>query len=81
MKNSLNHSRILMIASSALLTLIFIIFSIITNDEIINKVLDEVEDGQLTDATIGDTKRGLNEIKEGKGESIEKVAKEFGVKL
>ena len=37
MKNSLKHSRTLMIASSALLTLIFIIFSIITNDEIINK--------------------------------------------
>jgi len=50
-------------------------------DEIINKVLNEIEEGELTDNTIKDIKTGLKEIKEGKGESIEKVAKEFGVKL
>ena len=50
-------------------------------DEIINKILDEIEDGELTEETIDDIKTGLKEIKEGKGEPIEKVAKEFGVKL
>ena len=50
-------------------------------DEIINKVLNEIEEGELTEDTIKDIKTGLKEIKEGKGESIEKVAKEFGVKL
>ena len=50
-------------------------------DEIINKVLDEVEEGELSEETIEDLRAGLREIKEGKGESIEKVAKEFGVKL
>lgn len=50
-------------------------------DEILNKILDEIEEGELTEETIEDIKIGLKEIKEGKGESIEKVAKEFGVKL
>ena len=50
-------------------------------DEIINKVLDDVEEGELTEETVNDIKAGLREIREGKGESIEEVAKEFGVKL
>jgi len=50
-------------------------------DEIINKVLNEIEEGELSEDTITDIKVGLKEIKEGKGESIENVAKEFGVKL
>jgi predicted transcriptional regulator len=50
-------------------------------DEIINKVLDEVEEGELTDSAIADIKIGLREIREGKGKSIEDVAKEFGLKL
>ena len=50
-------------------------------DEIINKVLDEVEDGELSEETINDIRAGLMEIKQGKGEPIEKVAAEFGVKL
>ncbi len=50
-------------------------------DEIINKVLDEVEEGELTDEAIEDIKTGLREVKEGKGKSIEEVAKEFGLKL
>ena len=48
-------------------------------DEIINKLLDKEE--ELTEATINDLKNALNEVKEGKGETIENVAKEFGVKL
>lgn len=50
-------------------------------DEIINKVLDEVEEGELTDDAIADIKTGLREVKEGKGKPIEQVAKEFGLKL
>lgn len=50
-------------------------------DEIINKVLDEVEEGELTDDAIADIKTGLREIREGKGKAIEEVAKEFGLKL
>lgn len=50
-------------------------------DEIINKVLDEIEEGELTEETIEDIRIGLKEIKQGKGQSIENIAKEFGVKL
>ena len=50
-------------------------------DEIINKVLDEVEEGELTDDAIADIKVGLREIREGKGKRIEDIAKEFGLKL
>lgn len=50
-------------------------------DEVINKVLDDVEEGELTDEAIEDIKIGLKEIKKGKGESIEKVAKDFGITL
>ncbi len=50
-------------------------------DEIINKFLDEVEEGELTDDAIADIKTGLREIREGKGKPIEEVAKELGLKL
>ncbi|MFH1053451.1 MAG: hypothetical protein V1740_03475 [Candidatus Woesearchaeota archaeon] len=50
-------------------------------DEIINKLLNTVEEGELTDDAIRDIQSGLEEVKSGKGESIEDVAKEFGVKL
>ena len=50
-------------------------------DEIINKVLDEVEEGELTDEAIEDIKIGLREVREGKGKPIEQVAKELGLKL
>lgn len=50
-------------------------------DELINKILDEIEEGELTENTINDIKVALKEVKDGKGETIEEVAKEFGVKL
>jgi len=50
-------------------------------DEVINKILDDIEEGELTDEAIKDIEVALKEVKEGKGESIEKVAKEFGVRL
>ena len=43
--------------------------------------LDEIEEGELTDEAIKDIETALREVKEGKGEPIEKVAKEFGVRL
>tara|TARA_Y100000310_G_C20686319_1_gene819257 strand:- start:3305 stop:3535 length:231 start_codon:yes stop_codon:yes gene_type:complete len=50
-------------------------------DEIISKLMDSIEEGNLTDETIEDIKVGLKEVKEGKGEPIEDVAKEFGISL
>ena len=50
-------------------------------DEVINNVLDEVEDGMLSDDALKGIRIGLREIKEGKGESIEKVAKELGIEI
>lgn len=51
------------------------------NRKIINKLVDDVEEGELTEEAIENIKTGLKEIGEGKGEPIEKVAKKFGVKL
>ena len=50
-------------------------------DEILNKLIDEVEEGEMTDDAINDIQIALGEVKEGKGERIEDVAKELGVKL
>ena len=50
-------------------------------DELINNILDDVEEGELTDEAIDDIKIALREVKGGKGELIEDVANEFGVKL
>ena len=50
-------------------------------DEMINKLMNLLEEGELTDEAINDVKTGLKEVREGKGESIENVAKEFGVRL
>tara|TARA_Y100000310_G_scaffold109178_2_gene107618 strand:- start:2372 stop:2602 length:231 start_codon:yes stop_codon:yes gene_type:complete len=50
-------------------------------DEILNKIMDDIEEGQMTDEAIEDIRTGLQEIKDGKGEAIEDVAKEFGISL
>jgi len=50
-------------------------------DEVINKILNDIEEGQLTEETIEDIRKGLSEVKEGKGQPIEDVAMEFGIKL
>lgn len=50
-------------------------------DELLNKILDMVEEGELTDEAIKDIEISLKEAREGKGEPIGDVAKEFGVKL
>ena len=50
-------------------------------DEVINKIIDECEEGSLTDEAIEGIKRGLRDSKEGRISKIEDVAKKFGVKL
>ena len=50
-------------------------------DEIINKLIDETEEGQLTDEALKDIIEAKKEIREGKGQRIEEVAKELGIKL
>jgi len=50
-------------------------------DEILNNVLDEVEEDELTPEEIEDIKIALENVKQGKVKSIEQVAKEFGIKL
>ena len=50
-------------------------------DELINKLIDEVDEGELTDEAIESIKRGLDDIKKGRARSLQSVAKEFGVKL
>ncbi|MAE42905.1 hypothetical protein CMO93_03975 [Candidatus Woesearchaeota archaeon] len=50
-------------------------------DEVINKVLNNLEEGQLSDEVERDIKIGLREIKEGKGQPLEDVTEEMGIKL
>lgn len=50
-------------------------------DEIINKLIDEAEEGNLTDEAIKGIKQGLRDVKEGRISKIEDVAKELGIKL
>ncbi|MEA2036747.1 MAG: hypothetical protein U9O94_04525 [Nanoarchaeota archaeon] len=50
-------------------------------DEIINKLIDTSEEGELTDEALKDILEAKKEIREGKGQRIEDVAKELGIKL
>ncbi|GBE20342.1 hypothetical protein BMS3Abin17_01080 [archaeon BMS3Abin17] len=50
-------------------------------DEVLNNVLDEVEEDELTPEEIDDIKIALENVKKGKIKSIEQVAKELGVSL
>lgn len=50
-------------------------------DEILNKLMDDIEEGEFTEQTLDDIKEGIAQARSGKGEPLEDVAKEFGVKL
>lgn len=50
-------------------------------DEVINKMMDDIEEGELTENAIKDIQEGILEVKKGKGQRIEDVAKELGVNL
>lgn len=56
-------------------------FSKESYDELINKLIDSVEEEQLTDEALEDIQQSLRDVRAGKGESLEAVAKEFGVDL
>ena len=50
-------------------------------DEVINRLLDEVEDDTLTDEDVMELQEALVQVKQGKTISIENLSKELGVKL
>ena len=50
-------------------------------DELLNKVMDEIEEGQLTDEALKDIIEAKKEIRAGKGQKIEDIANELGIKL
>lgn len=50
-------------------------------DEVLNFLIDEAEDDELTSEEIEEIKIALDNVKKGKVKSIEQVAKELGVSL
>ena len=50
-------------------------------DFVLNKLIDEVEEDELSEDEIEDIKIALENVKKGKVESIEQVAKELGITL
>ncbi len=50
-------------------------------DEVINQLLDDSEVEVLTEKEIKEVEEGLEDIKQGRVQSIEKVAKNLNVKL
>ena len=50
-------------------------------DEVLNYLIDEVEEEELTSEEIDDIKIALDNVKKGKVYSIEEVAKELGIAL
>ena len=50
-------------------------------DEIINRLIQETEEGPLSDEEIKEIKEGLDDVKAGRVNSIGEVAKHFGVNL
>lgn len=50
-------------------------------DEVLNYLIDEAEDDELTAEEIEDIKIALEQVKQGKVTPIEDVAKELGITL
>jgi len=50
-------------------------------DFVLNNLLDEADEEELSDEEIADIKIALENVKQGKVKSIEQVAKELGVVL
>ena len=50
-------------------------------DFVLNKLIDENEEEELSDEEIEDIKIALENVKQGKVKSIEQVAKELGIVL
>jgi len=50
-------------------------------EEIVNYLMDEFEEEELSEDEIEELKEGLDDVKKGRVKSIEQVAKELGIKL
>ena len=50
-------------------------------DFVLNKLIDEYEDDELTEEEIKEIQEALEEVKKGKVTPIETVAKELGITL
>ncbi len=50
-------------------------------DEVINKLIDNIEEGELSEETMEGISRGIAYIKAKKTKPIDEVARKFGVKL
>ena len=50
-------------------------------EEVLNNLLDESEEDELTEEEIEDIKEALEEVKIGKTIPIEQIAKEMGISL
>ena len=56
-------------------------FSKESYDEIINKLISILEEGELTEVALNKIKNGLRDVREGRVVSIENYAKRKGIKL
>ncbi|HLC37293.1 MAG TPA: hypothetical protein VJJ53_00765, partial [Candidatus Nanoarchaeia archaeon] len=56
-------------------------FSKESYDEIINKLISILEEGELTEVALNKIKNGLRDVREGRVVSIENYAKRRGIKL
>ena len=50
-------------------------------DEVLNTIIDNCEEENLSDGEIEEIKKGLEDVKMGKIKPIEQVAKELGITL
>lgn len=46
-----------------------------------NNIVNEIYEGKMTDKTLKEIIKAKKEIREGKGQRIEDVAKELGIKI
>ncbi len=50
-------------------------------DEVLNGIIDNIEEEELSEEEINEIKQGLEDIRKGRVYPIEKVAKELGIVL
>jgi len=50
-------------------------------NEVVNKLLDEMEEGELSDFAFEGILRGIEDMKAGRTTPLQNVAKKFGIKL
>lgn len=52
-----------------------------TYDELVNKLMNDIEEGELSDGAFEGILRGIRDAREGRTSSIQSVAKKFGMQL